>query len=76
MTTHWLTPCPPYTTVHWFIVHSVDMASVSGIKKKKMHFRRFWWLFKVQHKNLSMCWKWQNQWNLHHWGGEYFEGGT
>jgi hypothetical protein len=32
MTMHWFTPCPPYTTVHWFIVHSVDVATFSVSK--------------------------------------------
>jgi hypothetical protein len=36
MTMHW----PPYTTVHWFIVHSVDMATVSGTKKKENVFQK------------------------------------
>lgn len=60
MTMHWLTPCLPYTTVHWFIVHSFWLGYCFRYKKKEMHFRRFWWLFKVQHKKLSVCWKWQN----------------
>jgi hypothetical protein len=65
MTTHWLTPCPPYTTVHWFIVHSVDMATVSGTKKGNA-FQKVLMTVQSATQELINVLKVAEQWNLHH----------